>query len=207
MYPKAFWWAGRSSSEEYQKAYDEIIKFIPPCNSLLDVGCGTGELLKRVWLSKKAKNLFGVDISKELLSAATSNLKGIPVSLMHGDILEARIPQSFDCLTFTFPAIVAPRSLLAEASVVEVSSMLLYRTLHNCGALLKKGGIFVQAEFDAYDEKPEESARKLYSAVCREHGLSLQKLKFYENRKITADVDLRKEARHLGYVIIVSKKL
>ncbi|MFH1181880.1 MAG: class I SAM-dependent methyltransferase [Candidatus Woesearchaeota archaeon] len=207
MYPKAQWWMERSLFPEYQLAYDEILKYIPKCNYLLDIGCGTGELLKRVSKSQKARYITGLDISKELLAKAAENLRCCKVNLVYDNILDTKLPkEAFDCVTFTFPAIVAPKSLLTNASPEQVTRALLYKTLANIASLIKKGGTFVQVEFDAYDENPEANARVIYGQLCRQHGLTLQSLKFYQNEKITDVVDIKKEAKYKGYVVIVSKK-
>jgi len=207
MYPKAEWWMARSLFPEYQVAYDEILKYIPKCNYLLDVGCGTGELLKRVAKAGRAHYLTGLDISKELIAKAQENLKGVKVNFVYDNILDTKLPkEAFDCITFTFPAIVAPKSLLTDASPEEVTRMLLYKTLANISSLIKKGGIFVQVEFDAYDENPEANARIIYGELCRQHGLELIALKFYQNEKMTDVVDIKREAKYKGYVVIVSKK-
>ena len=42
------WWVGRSLSYDYQEAYTNIAKVSPSdFRIFLDVGCGTGEVLKR----------------------------------------------------------------------------------------------------------------------------------------------------------------
>jgi SAM-dependent methyltransferase len=207
MYPKAEWWMARSLFPEYQVAYDEILKYIPKCNYLLDVGCGTGELLKRVAKAERAHYITGMDISKELIAKAQENLRGVKVNFVYDNILDTKLPkEAFDCVTFTFPAIVAPKSLLTDASPEEVTRMLLYKTLANIASLIKKGGIFVQVEFDAYDENPEGNARIIYSELCKQHDLEMLSLKFYQNEKMTDVVDIKKEAKYKGYVVIVSKK-
>jgi SAM-dependent methyltransferase len=207
MYPKAEWWMARSLYPEYQVADDEILKYIPQCSYFLDVGCGTGELLKRVAKAQRARYLTGLDISKELLAKAEENLRGVKVNLVYDNILDTKLPkEAFDCVAFTFPAIVAPKSLLTNASPEQVTRMLLYKTLENIASLVKKGGTFVQVEFDAYDENPEENAKIIYGELCRQNKLELQSIKFYQNEKMTDVVDLKRDAKYKGYVVIVSKK-
>lgn len=80
--PNADWWIGRSQSKEYQKAYDEIvnrIKFSPE-DVLLDVACGTGEIIRRIPLDGK---ILGTDNNLTMLKKAAENLKKnkIPVKV------------------------------------------------------------------------------------------------------------------------------
>lgn len=64
----------------------KILEFTGAPRLAVDLGCGTGELLKS--LSKKAKSLIGVDYSVEMLAKAEKNCteEGIPVDLRLGAI-------------------------------------------------------------------------------------------------------------------------
>ena len=85
-------------------------------------------------------------------------------------------------------------------------SMLLYRVLENICGLLKPNGTFIQVEFDGYTHSEKEFT-DIYKQACTEHNLAFQSSQFFENQKIAADVNLKKEAKHKGYVVVVSKKL
>ncbi|MDO8509261.1 MAG: class I SAM-dependent methyltransferase [Nanoarchaeota archaeon] len=127
MYPKSKvgYWKERSLSSEYQEAYDNIIKNIPESGStLLDVGCGTGEILKRVWKELDYGLLIGCDATYEMLKGAMEKLKSenIParierkwdlkllnskeVVLLLEDVSDMQIPKQIaDTALFTFPEI------------------------------------------------------------------------------------------------------
>lgn len=65
---------------------------------LLDVGCGTGDLLYEFTL--KANELWGIDIAADMISATNRRLQsiGIDVSrmhLIHGDIESATLPRNY----------------------------------------------------------------------------------------------------------------
>ena len=53
-----------SLSDRLLKAFE----FVPRCNTLLDVGCGSGELSNEYL--KKSKRVYGIDLSKESIEVA-----------------------------------------------------------------------------------------------------------------------------------------
>lgn len=63
-----------------------IVSRVTPCGALLDMGCGTGELLCA--LRSKAQRLIGVDSSQKMLETARRNLAhcGAEVSLRIGEL-------------------------------------------------------------------------------------------------------------------------
>lgn len=52
---------------------------VPPGATLLEVGCGTGRNLFLAYRHYPAANLFGLDISAEMLESARANFRGMPV--------------------------------------------------------------------------------------------------------------------------------
>ncbi len=63
--------------------YDEIVKLVPHGSSVLDLGCGDGELLHRLIASKQVRGR-GVDIEESMIIESIS--KGI--SVFQGDLDE-----------------------------------------------------------------------------------------------------------------------
>ena len=63
--------------------YDEIVKLVPPGSSVLDLGCGDGELLHRLIASKQVRGR-GVEIEESMIIESIS--KGI--SVFQGDLDE-----------------------------------------------------------------------------------------------------------------------
>ncbi len=115
-------WNVRSSSHEYQKAYDDITRNLPTNPNLLylDVACGKGEILKRIQRKFKYRSLLGTDNSLEMLQTAQENLRtygskvkivtSLPkldnhsTTLFLDDLLESKVPdESADVTIFTFP--------------------------------------------------------------------------------------------------------
>ena len=67
-----------------------------PFQSALDLGCGTGEMLKLILKKYNHKNLCGIDLSEEMLAVAKSKLPE-QVQLLLGDSESLPFPDnSFD---------------------------------------------------------------------------------------------------------------
>lgn len=133
-YGRVEWWLERSSSPEYQEAYDRIASSVPvsPGGVFLDVACGSGELLER--MRGKARKLVGSDATKRMLEEAAQSLyrSGMPVEIFDrsltraeweeeagkdrvalylDNILHTTLPEGFfDAGSFTFPDVRAYKS-------------------------------------------------------------------------------------------------
>lgn len=76
---------------------------------VLEVGCGTGNLLEH--LASSDRSVVGLDISKGMLKQAAKRLagKGKRISLIQGDYYRLPFPSnSFDCVVATFTLTHAP---------------------------------------------------------------------------------------------------
>ena len=69
----------------HQQMYDNVAKVIEigKHDTLLDIGCGSGEILKRV--AGKGAKLYGADASTEILEAAVSNIEENGLSVVVRD--------------------------------------------------------------------------------------------------------------------------
>ncbi|MBS3132476.1 class I SAM-dependent methyltransferase [Candidatus Woesearchaeota archaeon] len=78
------WWAGRSVSEEYQTAYNNITNRLSLTKESIvgEFCCGTGEILIRIH-GKGIKKAIGIDRSTAMLERAMRNLekRGIPARI------------------------------------------------------------------------------------------------------------------------------
>ncbi len=143
MYKRARWWTERSKTPEYQAAYDNIAEAFPSlAKSAVDIGCGTGEVLRRI--HGKAGKVYGTDASREMLLLAQENLgmHGIdsrvyssPLSraeyeaesiweraaLIVDNILHTQLPANyFDVSLLTFPDIAERKPTEEMVNMVEV---------------------------------------------------------------------------------------
>ena len=94
--------------------YDEIVKLVEPGSSVLDLGCGDGELLARLIAAKKARGR-GVELQEAMIIETIS--KGI--SVFQGDLdegLRDYASGSYDyvILNQTLQVIHRPMALLGE---------------------------------------------------------------------------------------------
>jgi len=115
-------WTARSSSKEYQRAYDTIARHIPYEAGFcyVEAACGTGELLKRIRKRGDHGALIGIDSSRAMLDLARDGLSklGLDVPIIGGaamrtpqdsalvldDLLDSKMPCGFaDITVFTFP--------------------------------------------------------------------------------------------------------
>ncbi|MFQ3542705.1 class I SAM-dependent methyltransferase [Halobacillus rhizosphaerae] len=73
-----------------------INQYHPDIQSILDLGCGTGEITCR--LSEAGFQLTGVDLSEEMLSLAAQKSPGTKINWLHQDIRELKGLENFDCI-------------------------------------------------------------------------------------------------------------
>ena len=87
-----------------------------PFQSALDLGCGTGEMLKLILQKNDHKDLYGIDLSEEMLEVAKSKLPN-RVRLFLGDSESLPFPDnSFDVVycNDSFHHYPAPQNVLME---------------------------------------------------------------------------------------------
>ena len=70
-----------------------------PYHTALDLGCGTGELMKRILEEDGSKVLYGLDLSEQMLEAAKKKLGGT-VRLLLGD--SEHLPFEDDCFDVVY---------------------------------------------------------------------------------------------------------
>ena len=96
-------------------------------NSLLDVGCGTGQHLRRL---VRGFDCEGMDISDEMLQVAKTNVKG--VNFIQGDMVDFNLGRKFDVIICLFSSIGYVRTYRNLA-----------RTLNNFAKHLRDGGVVI----------------------------------------------------------------
>ena len=77
---------------------------LQPSDKILDIGCGTGELLIKMYRAEpRVGELAGIDASEAMLRQAEKKLKNMSVvRLRHGDILQLSYPKHyFNIITMT----------------------------------------------------------------------------------------------------------
>ena len=98
--------------------YPVLLKklFHIPFRSALDLGCGTGEMLKLIFQKDADKALYGIDLSEKMLSVAKSKLPD-QVKLLLGDSESLPFPDNTFDVVFcndSFHHYPAPMNVLRE---------------------------------------------------------------------------------------------
>lgn len=87
-----------------------------PYQTALDLGCGTGEMMKRILQQDKSKNLYGIDLSEKMLDVAKEKL-GNDATLVLGDSEHLPFSDSFFDVVYcndSFHHYPAPDNVLSE---------------------------------------------------------------------------------------------
>lgn len=113
--------------------YPVILKKLSeiPCHTALDLGCGTGEMMRLILQQNKDKSLYGIDLSEKMLEVAKEKL-GNHVNLILSDSEQLPFSDSFFDVVYcndSFHHYPAPDKVLSEV----------YR-------VLKPNGIFVMCD-------------------------------------------------------------
>lgn len=118
--------------KDYAKESRVLVRLIEryknsPGNSLLDVGCGTGQHIKHL---RKKFDCVGVDASDAMLEQARRNVKG--VEFTRGDMEDFDLGRGFDVVLCLFSAVGYVRTYTRLA-----------RTLRNFAKHLRPGGVVI----------------------------------------------------------------
>lgn len=139
------------------KNHKRLMEFISAQNNtnILDVGCGTGYIIRQIANEVSGSKLFGLDIAKELLEFAEkiSKEEGKEISFIQGNIYSLPFPDNyFDLVTgqFVLLNIEKPENAIEE----------IYR-------VLKPGGKFVSIE-------PPTNTRIIYDPSIPEDILEIE---------------------------------
>ena len=116
---------------------------------LLDIGCGTGELEKALLQTKPKLNIFGVDLSEDMLNIARKKLPNFPnITFQEGDILNIELPANFYDAVFS----------LSNLHYFPYPNLIFKKVSH----LLKPKGLFVIIDWNR-----DTFRGKIYNAYMR----------------------------------------
>jgi len=76
-------WFWAQGERDLQQMLDLLALTPGPTDTVLDVGCGVGRLLRA--LTPRVAATIGIDVSQEMVARARQNLAGLPVTLHVGD--------------------------------------------------------------------------------------------------------------------------
>lgn len=133
-----------------KKYIDKFLKYLTNNSSILDIACGTGELLK--YYNDRNFVTTGIDISKEMINISkrkAPNAKIIEMSLYNIDKLEG----NFDGISATFILVHIPKEKINEV-VQKIRSR-----LNKNGILLI---VFTTSLKEGFQEEPLDNSCKYY---------------------------------------------
>jgi len=160
-------WKYASLRSSYQKIADEALR--NEFRTWLDIGCGTGALLLLIGQQKRDVQLFGVDLSEQMIKVARSKL-GKTADLRVSD--SEKLPfekNQFDLITctFSFHHYPKPRTALAEMQrvlslngrviIADPTAFFPIRQIHNLLVPFRKDGT-IRAYSRAEMQKLAQSA-------------------------------------------------
>lgn len=126
-----------SDYQAWENLIEELIKVgEPKGKKLLDIGCGTGELLLRM---AKKYQCSGLDLSEEMLKIANKKLKHREVKLYLGDMVEFNTGEKYDIMVAMFDTV----NHLTSVEELEFH-------LESVKNSLNEGGIYI---FDVVDRE------------------------------------------------------
>jgi len=160
----------------YGRVHDKILALAPrDVASVLDVGCGTGELLVKLAQRWPDAQLVGLDLSEEMLAVAAVKPFAGDVELIAGSVYELPLPdRSFELVTNTLSSHFyrdLPAAVRELARVTAPGGTLVMASLGNgLGRHLGKLGRETRIG-DVIQRSPTEQRRVLEAA-----GLSVERL-------------------------------
>jgi ubiquinone/menaquinone biosynthesis C-methylase UbiE len=147
----------------YEELHDAVLRSIPPDLpenlKILELGCGTGELTKKLCQRYPKARIIGLDYSPRMLSVCQEKLKqfGKRVQLIEGDFSQTALPHDCDVVIST----------LAIHHLTDPHKLELFQKIYRA---LTDAGWFVNGDVVLF-----ESSRHtfLHDQVRREHAAAL----------------------------------
>lgn len=135
----------------WEKSYEAFAALLPTdCQSILDLGCGTGLELDQIWQRSPAIAVTGVDLCQNMLDRLHEKHKGKNLTLVCRDYFQ------YDFGSDKWDAVISFESL--HHFFPEPKEALYQKIYHS----LKKGGIFLLGDYTACCEEEETLLRQTY---------------------------------------------
>lgn len=172
-------------------SYDEIVELVRPGSSVLDLGCGNGELLQRLSRERQARGR-GVDIEEQMIVQCI----GRGISVYQGDLDEglkdyATASYDYVILNQTLQMVHHPIMLLQE--MVRVGREVIVN-FPNFGYIVNRFQLMVLGRMPVNKNLPYQwydtpnihfCTRKDFVVLCREMGITiLHEIALRRNRRV-----------------------
>ena len=227
------WWRERTLDPAHQQAYNRVAEKVPKKGGrFLDIGCGTGEVLKRIWNDTKYQFYIGIDATKEMIDLAQENLRDSGISpqvvvrvghsipkhskkmlLMKDNFLDSKIPLNYaDTSTLTFPEVLTEiRDSQMNKFGPNEWAFLREAVYRGLVRRTKIGGRVISMVYDVDYKNPEKEKNHLddvVNAAFLFRGLKLESHKFFESQDVWGDTEGQLRLGEIpGYRIFVSTRI
>ncbi len=141
----------------WEKSYQLFAEMLPSdCQKILDLGCGTGLELDRIWAKNPGIDVTGVDLCESMLKKLLTKHADKPLTAVCQDYFK------YDFGTGKWDSVISFESL---HHFLPERKKELYQRIYNG---LKAGGIFILGDYIACCDEEEELLRSVYLKK-REH--------------------------------------
>lgn len=172
----------------WEKSYGIFAGLLPSeCRKILDLGCGTGLELDRIWKRNPELEVTGVDLCQSMLDKLAAKHSDKHFTAVCGDYFQ------YDLGRGKWDAVISFESL---HHFLPERKKELYRKIYDS---LKEGGIFLLGDYIADSDEEEELLRSVYLKRRKQSGIP-------DDRFVHFDIPLTLEhetevLRGAGFVI------
>jgi len=140
--------------------YGEIAEWVRPVRAdfrLLDLGCGTGLELARLFEKYPGMQVTGIDLSAEMLALLREKFPDRPMRLIRGSYFEVDFGGPYDIVLSTY----------SLHHFTEDEKRRLYRKIHGA---LATGGTFVFGDYTVASQAQQAELMAECARIRQEHG-------------------------------------
>ena len=150
-------------------AYTELSKYLPKnCKSLLDLGCGTGLELEKIFNIFPALRVTGIDLTAEMLEELKRKYAGKELNLICGD---------YFTVTFEGAPFSAAVSFQTMHHFVKKDKLQLYKKIY---AALEQGGVYIECDYMVSSQAEEDALLNENIKLRKEQNISPEELYHFD---------------------------
>ena len=163
--------------DEFYEAVADLLKPPSPVFRLLDLGCGTGLELERLFERFPDMQVTGIDLSRGMLEKLQAKFPDKPMNLICGSYLDRDFGSEFDVVLSTY-------SLHHFSETVKRE---LYRCVHTA---LKSDGVFLYGDFTAASREQQDVSVAEAARIRQGNNLSDDEC-YHLDMPFTAENEMR----------------
>lgn len=147
--------------EGCKEGYEKMASLVPRnCKNLLDLGCGTGLELDRIFEVLPDVSVTGVDLTLAMLQKLKEKYPNKKLDLICADYFSLDLgTQKFDCVV----------SFQTMHHFTHEKKTELYKKIHNA---LKDGGVYIECDYMVETQDEEERWFKENDRIRKEQGIA-----------------------------------